>query len=723
MDRAKSPDLDENEIPYNKEFPHDPLYDANVHTQHAEARIHALRARLQKNKRHDLREKILHDAEMHVVDTSAEEEQLMMQIRQMEERIRRVDEVNNHYAVQLNDMVRKDGEVESLKVENIALQKKLELIANTLAKHAEEQSGYEREEEESTFSKDELEKLRDEKRRIFSSVWDTDEKLKSVKDENDARAHEIYSKKAELEKLRATTKELSKSLSTVSGRKDEALKRLTSEKTTLEVDLATKKDELGQVTQAHQRLQSDVKQKEKQEEKVTDQLRAKDTEIFNLREDKKGLNAQVAEREHLGKRLAKLDAKIKETDEELTRSTRKYESLASEEADLEKEVEAQRLNVAKGDAAYRELEKQIAAFQAAIAGSHDKEVALLEKIARAQQEIDGMKPKYNTEMLRHSELERENVLLKQRLAELAESSLVDQRKLRQELEEKTSKEAATKKHSTKLRQMLNDAVANNGGFKDKIESYKALQEKQDEDEELEMMTIEETEAEVQLQGRVTKLLKRGNMRDRKLAQASETEVKMSNQLANIEKKKAEVLKEVTQREQVVTQLQSTIVEKERAKVKQKEDNDYQYETRTKALKAEIEGWQAKAHTAQQEIARRPNLMEAQNNRLKSLNEQILVRDQQIETLNQAIHTTKLAAAKRPISTVKRVHHSYKVTAIVDHRPRIDEVTYYKHRNPVTNHIFYAHNKMPEISIETARERKRRKEAKLRRMHERRPSMG
>merc|ERR1711920_822483 len=111
------------------------------------------------------------------------------------------------------------------------------------------------------------------------------------------------------------------------------------------------------------------------------------------------------------------------------------------------------------------------------------------------------------------------------------------------------------------------------------------------------------------------------------------------------------------------------------------------------------------------------------NRLKSLDEQIYVRDQQIETLHQAIHTTKLAAAKRPVSTVKRVWHGYKVTAVIDHRPRIDEVTYYKHRNPVTHHVFYAHNKLPEISIETARGRKRRKEAKLRRMHERRPSMG
>jgi len=718
-----SPDLDENEVPYNKEFPHDPLYDANIHTQHAEARLHALRARLQKNKRHDLQEKMLHDTQMNVADTSAEEKQLMMQIRQMEERVRRVDEVNNHYAVKLNDMVRKDGEVESLKVENIALQKKLDLIGNSLAKHAEEQSGYEREKEESKFSKEELERLQDEKRRIFGVLWDTDDKLKSVKDENDARSHEIYSKKAELEKLRATTKELSESLSVVGARKDEALKRLTSEKTALEDDLARKMDEKAQVTQSHQRLQSDVKQKEQQEEKITDQLRARDSELGALMEDKKGLDAQVAEIETLRKRLAKLDAKIKETDKELSRTTRKYESLAGEEADLGKEVEAQRSNVAKGDAAYQELEKKIAEFQAAIAGSHDKEVALLEKIAHAEQEIDKIKPKYSSELLRHSELERENALLKQKLAELAESAMVGQRKLREKIEERTSKVAETKKQTSKLKQMLNDAVAKNGGFKDKIESYKALQEKEDEDDELEMMTVEESEAEIQLQGRMTKLLKRGHQRDRALAQASEVEAKMSNQLADIEKKKAEFQKEVAQREEVVTQLQSTVVEKERAKVKQKEDKDYQYQTRTKALKTEIDGWQAKARTAQQKVEQRPSQIEAQKNRLKSLDEQIHVRDQQIETLNQAIHTTKLAAAKKPISIVKRVHHGYKVTAIIDHRPRIDEVTYYKHRRPVSHHVFYVHNKLPEISIETARERKRRKEAKLRRMHERRPSMG
>eukprot|EP00495_Collosphaeridae_sp_1-RS-2012_P007319 TRINITY_DN7037_c0_g1_i1.p1 TRINITY_DN7037_c0_g1~~TRINITY_DN7037_c0_g1_i1.p1 ORF type:complete len:118 (-),score=24.49 TRINITY_DN7037_c0_g1_i1:194-547(-) len=111
------------------------------------------------------------------------------------------------------------------------------------------------------------------------------------------------------------------------------------------------------------------------------------------------------------------------------------------------------------------------------------------------------------------------------LAELAESSLVGQRKLREELEEWTSKEAETSKQKARIKQMLNDAVAKNGGFKDKIESYKALQEKEDEDDELEMMTVEESEAEVKLQGRMTKLLKRGHQRDRALAQASEMEAK------------------------------------------------------------------------------------------------------------------------------------------------------------------------------------------------------
>merc|ERR550534_2544839 len=182
--------------------------------------------------------------------------------------IRRRDEVNNRYAIQLNDMVRKDGEVESLKVENIALQKKLDLIANTLAKRAEEQSELEREKGESTFSKEELERLRDEKSRIFSVLWDTDDKLKSVKDENDARSHEIYSKKAELEKLRALTKDLSENLSVVGDKKDEALKRLTSEKSAFEVDMARKKKEKTQVTQSHQRLQNDIKQREQQEEKI-----------------------------------------------------------------------------------------------------------------------------------------------------------------------------------------------------------------------------------------------------------------------------------------------------------------------------------------------------------------------------------------------------------------------------------------------------------------------
>jgi len=722
MDRAASPDLDENEIPYDKEFEHDPLYDANIHTQHAEARIHALRARLQKNKRKDLQQHILHDSQNKVQDTLQEEKQLMMRIRQMEEMIRRRDEVNNRYAIQLNDMVRKDGEVESLKVENIALQKKLELIKNSLAKHEEEQAGYDREKGESTYSKEELERLRDEKRRRLSGLWETDDKLKSLKDENDARSHEIKNKKAELEKLRATTKELSKSLYAVGNKKDEALQRLSWEKKSLEGELARKKEEKTRVTETHQRLQKDVKQREEQEEKITDQLRARDGELDTLRGDKKGLDSQIAVSESLRKRLAKLSAKIKETDEELTRRTRKYESLASEEADLMKEVEAQRLNVAKGHAAYHELEKKIAAFQSTIAGSHDQEIALLGKIDHVQQEIDEIKPKYTAELHRHSELERENAILKQMLAELAESSLLSQRKLKEELEEWMSKEAETSKQQARIKQMLNDAVAKNGGFKDKIESYKALQEKEDEDDELEMMTVEESEAEVKLQGRMTKLLKRGHQRDRALAQASEIEEKMSNQLADIEKKKAAVQKEVSQREQVVTQLQTTLVKKERAKVKQKEDNHYQYQARTKALKAEIEDWQEKARTIQQETARRPSQIEAQNNRLESLNEQIYVRDQQIETLHQAIHTTKLASGKKPIVTVKRMHHSYKVTAVIDHRPKIDEVTYYKHRNPVNNHVVYLHDKMPEISIETARERKRRKEAKLRRMHERRPSM-
>lgn len=723
MDRAKSPDLDEKDIPYFKEFENDPLYDANVHTQQAEARIHALRARLQKNKRRDRQAHIIHDTQNKVVDTSEEEKKLMMQIRQMEEMVRRVDEVNNRYAIQLNDLVRKDGEVESLKVENIALQKKLELIGNSLASHAEEQAGYEREKGESTYSKEELERLRDEKGSTFRVLWDKDDKLKSVKDENDARAHEIYSKKAELEKLRATTKQLSQSLAVVGDKKDEALKKLRSEKEALEIELARQKDEKAKVTETRQRLQSDVQLKQQQEEKIGDQLRARDGEIGALREDKIGLDSQIAELESLRKRLTKLDAKIKETEEDLTRSTRKYESLASEEADLGKEVEAQRLNTARGNAAYDELEKKIAEFQAAIAGSHDKEVALLEKIDRAQREIDQIKPKYSAEMQRHLELEKENALLKQKLADLAESSLVGQRKLREELQEWTTRESETRKQSAKVKQMLNDAVAKNGGFMDKIESYKALQLKEDEDDELEMMTVEESEAQVKLQGRMTKLLKQGNERDRALAQASEIEAKVENQLAEMEKQKAKVQMEVAQREQVVVQLQTTVVEKERAKVKQKEDIHYQQQVRTKALKAEIEDWQAKARSVQQEVAKRPSKIEAQNNRLESLDEQIYVRDQQIETLQQAIHTTKLATAKKPIVAVKRMYHGYKVTAILDHRPRIDEVTYFKHRNPLAHNVVYAIDKMPEISIETAIERRRRKEAKLRRMHQRRPSMG
>jgi len=109
--------------------------------------------------------------------------------------------------------------------------------------------------------------------------------------------------------------------------------------------------------------------------------------------------------------------------------------------------------------------------------------------------------------------------------------------------------------------------------------------------------------------------------------------------------------------------------------------------------------------------------------LNSLEEQIHVRDQQINTLTQAIHNTKLASAKKPVVALKGMRYGY-VTAIIDHRPQTDEVVYYKHRNPLEHYHHHLHvvNKMPEVSIETVIERRRRREAKNRNLNERRPSL-
>jgi len=720
MDREK-PKPAVNEIPIDKATGADLLYDANVHAQNAETRIHSLRERLQEKHRRDKHNHLLHDKMNKVVDTSQEEEFLMGHIRKLEEMLRRRDEVNNRYAIQLNDMVRKDGEVESLKVENIALQKKLELIANSLAWHSETQSGYEREKGESTYRKDELERLRDEKRRLFRELGDKDGQLKSINDAYDARSHEISAKKAELENLRVSTKDLSEKLIVVGRKKDEALVRLTSEKEALEGELTRKKDEKIKVTKENESLQSDVKEKEQTEEEITDLLRARDSELVGLREDQNGLAAQVAELEALRRKLTKVDSKIKEANEELTRRTRKYWSLASEEVDLEKEVAAQKLITANGNAAYNELEKKIAEFQDAITGSHDKEVALLGKIDHAQHQIDELKPKNSAEMLRHTELERQNAILKQKLSELAESSLVEQRKLREHLEELTAKEVEMGKQKNKIKQMLTTAIAENGGYIDKIESYKAMQTK--DDQELETMTLEEKEAEEKLQQRIRHLLRQGDEKDRALAEASEMEAEMANRMALLEKQKELVQMEIAKREQAIIELQNMILKMQRQKAKQKQDNNYDHKARIKALEAEVEGLQAKARSVQQTLTSAPYQIEAQNKRLKSLEEQIHVRDQQINTLSQAIHNTKLASAKKPVVALQDMRYGY-VTAIVDHRQKTDEVVYYKHRNPIEDYQHHLHvvNKMPEVSIETVIERRRRREAKMRNRNERRPSL-
>jgi len=131
---------------------------------------------------------------------------------------------------------------------------------------------------------------------------------------------------------------------------------------------------------------------------------------------------------------------------------------------------------------------------------------------------------------------------------------------------------------------------------DKIESYKAMQLKDDKD--LETVTLEEKEVEEELQQRIGHLLRRGDEKDRALAEASEMETKMANRMALLEKQKEKVQMEIAKREQAIVQLQNMILKMQRQKAKQKEDNNYHHEIRIKALEAEIEGLQAKARSVE-----------------------------------------------------------------------------------------------------------------------------
>jgi len=727
-----SPDIIAEEIPFDKFFPDGPLHDANVHTQHAESRIHSLRARLQKDHRLNRARHELHDMLYNVPDTSAQERELLMRILQMEEMILKRDEVNNLYAQQLADLSRKDGEVDSLQAENLELQKNLTMISKSLASHQQEQAELEMKLSQMTITKREVETLREEKRRVFTIIAERQNSLRSLKDGNEGRKLEISRKKTEIEKLKVLNKNLMENLASNGEKTKEEEARLLKEKDSLQGELRRNRDEIKKATQENERLRTEVKEKEDTTEKLTIRLNARNSELENLETEKKSLMSEVSVLESLRKQKARMTVEITEKDEELVRSRKKCETLTSSKAELTKEVEARKISTAKKEKAYEELQIKIAKFQEKITGSHDQEAALLAKLENVRRELDDIRPKYDVEMQRHKDLELENEMLKRRLAELRASSLAVKRRLREDFDERCAKEIELSKENIKIKQLLTDTLVKIGNLEQKIESYRELQEKEEKD--VFVMTAEDKDLEMKLQQRIKTLMRRQNERDRALAEASEIESRIANQLTEIEKRNGAAQMDVDQRERSITELQTEFDQEKRALSTRAQEIEYQHQERIRALQAEIEKWRAKALELEEEHAKRQSEIEAQEDLMESQDEMITSRDQLIRTYNQAIHTSKLASGKKPVVEKKKMFYgsNYFVTPVVDkrHNPGInDMVIFYKHKKPLdkSHPPRFVIHKLPVINIETEQEtllrKKREVEAKRRRLHERRPSFG
>jgi len=736
-----NPDLKEDDIPYDIVVdPDDELGDAKMHVRHAESRIHALRARLKRRKPRETTSTTI-STDLGTTDyntttttttstttTVIESEitEMRTKILELERIMKEKDEVNKDYQKQLAVLSGQDGTIANLRSGKAELELKLSSAAEQLALSREKTIELEKRYESTSQATAELSKLMQENMELQETFSQKELQLKSQTDANAEQLQEISDKNTELLKLREQSDELTVKLSTFSGKRDQELNRLRMEKQELEAQLAKNREEMTKAKKAGTLLQQDAEERNKQVDLLRLQLKEKDGKLQTLQSKKERMQDEVAALERQKRVAEKLKIELASAQDKLERSRNQNSQLVISEKALIEMVESHRSRAETKEQAFLDLQAKLTEVQGALVGDHNKEEVLLKQLSKLETDSREISQKYQIELTRKEEMEREQESLKAKLKGASDMTLMKSRRLREQLDEQKAMESKVSKENARVRTQLSEILAESGKNE---QMYLALKKMYDKEKSGSEKIEDQQKIEQELQQRILLLEKEGKEKDVRLKKARELEEQKGNEIITTYQRLTQSGEQITQTDLEIERLRQELSVISIDDNKRQQEEDIKCQTEISSMMAKVEEWRLKALASQKREQETRSQMEAQIKLMKSREEMVAARDQKIGHLKKAKRRVD-GSIDISKDQLDNMFFGIQVTSVVDHRENHDhDVKYYKHSRPLSDyhdHVLRVDHDpafVLETELETLKRRKEYEAAKKRKRTDRRPSMG
>jgi len=702
---------------YEMEIKIDPhvVEDAKIHVRNAENRIHSIRERLKAHR------KLKADTRDGQPALETNVERMKRRISQLEAIIKDRDEVNIAYQEQLAILAGKTGIITGLRIGTDELRIQVSDAARQLMESQEKTQNLKGQVELMAQGTMEVQKLKEEIAVLQNNVSSKDGVKETQDNLSNAQIAELAELDAELVKLKQESEELSLNISEVTSKKDEDLARIRAEKQALHDELVVNGASVTKIRNENDQLRKEFDGRVQHADSLQVQLAEKDGEIATLQLQKKSLKEQVAELEAQRLLVDQFNSDLKERNEELEQKRKQNNQLLESTKILNQEVAAEKYRAEQKDREYQDLEKRLLDFQNTLTGNTDKERSLLEQLKKLEMESQDINRKYQSEVLLDDELERENESLKQKLRELQAATEKEDKDLRSRLDEKVQLERKMSEDNLRMQNELNEKIAESSQ-NEKI--YLDMKKKYDEEKAVrKVKKADYKKKEQEMKEKIQLLEKDASEKERRLAEAKKIEEQRAKELEENEQRIALYGMELKKKDDEMAELRNKLTMMENEDTNEEDEIALKQRAEVEKMEAVLQGWRQKAeeNIKAEEYAR--SQMEAQNRLMQSREEMVRARNEKINSLKE------VTRGEGSASVNKNNSFGIQVTSVFDHRANEGEPRHYKHENKLTDyhdHILRV-NDDPEYTLESELETLRRKQladqAKKRKMHNRRPSLG
>jgi len=217
------------------------------------------------------------------------------------------------------------------------------------------------------------------------------------------------------------------------------------------------------------------------------------------------------------KRVAeKLKIELASTQDKLERSRNQNSQLVISEKALIEMVESHRSRAETKEQAFLDLQAKLTEVQGALVGDHNKEEVLLKQLSKLETDSREISQKYQIELTRKEEMEREQESLKAKLKGASDMTLMKSRRLREQLDEQKAMESKVSKENARVRTQLSKILAESGKNE---QMYLALKKMYDKEKSGSEKIEDQQKIEQELQQRILLLEKEGKEKDLRLKKA------------------------------------------------------------------------------------------------------------------------------------------------------------------------------------------------------------